>query len=89
MAQGSTQPVTEIITRVISWGVGGSKGGRCLRPTTLPRLCADCLEILGTPNFWSPKDMSKTVMKQFLYYFIFKNMVIILPHSSVQRQEFL
>jgi hypothetical protein len=29
-------------TRNISWG---GKGGRCLRLTTLPPSCADCLEI--------------------------------------------
>jgi len=30
MALGSTQPLTEISTRSISWG----KGGRCIRLTT-------------------------------------------------------
>ena len=32
MALGSTQPLTEMSTRSISWG----KGGRCVRLTTLP-----------------------------------------------------
>jgi hypothetical protein len=32
MALGSTQPLTEMNTRCISWG----KGGRCVRLTTLP-----------------------------------------------------
>jgi len=36
MALGSTQPLTEISTRSISWG----KGGRCVRLTTLPPSCA-------------------------------------------------
>ena len=70
MAQDSSQPVTEIITRVISWG-GGGKGGRRVRLATLPPLCADCLENLGALTFWIPNDLSKTVMKQILYYFIF------------------
>jgi len=46
MALGSTQPLTEISTRDISWG---GKGGRCVGLTTLPPPCADCLEI------WEPQ----------------------------------
>ena len=46
MALGSTQPLTEMSTRNISW-VG--KGGRCVGLTTLPLSCADCLEI------WEPQ----------------------------------
>jgi hypothetical protein len=46
MALGLTQPLTEMSTRNISWW---GKGGRCLGLTTLPRLCADCLEI------WEPQ----------------------------------
>jgi hypothetical protein len=45
MALGSTQHLTEISTRNISWG----KGGRCVGLTTLPTSCADCLEI------WEPQ----------------------------------
>ena len=40
MALGLTQPLTEMNTRNISWGVG---------LTTLPTSCADCLEI------WEPQ----------------------------------
>ena len=36
MALGSTQPLTEMSTRSISWG----KGGRYVRLTTLPPSCA-------------------------------------------------
>ena len=36
MALGSTQPLTEMSTRSISWG----KSGRCVRLTTLPPSCA-------------------------------------------------
>jgi hypothetical protein len=41
MALGSTQPLTEMSTRIISW----DKGGRCVGLTTLPPSCADCLKI--------------------------------------------
>ena len=43
---GSTQPLTEMSTRNISW-VG--KGGRWVGLTSLPTSCADCLEI------WEPQ----------------------------------
>ena len=43
MTLGSTQRLTEMSTRDISWG----KGGRCVGLTTLPPSCADCLEIWG------------------------------------------
>ena len=36
MALGSTQPLTEMSTRSISWG---GKSGRCVRLTTLPPSC--------------------------------------------------
>ena len=42
MAPGSTQPLTEMRTRDVSWG---GKGGRCVGLTTLPPSCADSLEI--------------------------------------------
>jgi len=44
MALGSTQPLTEMSTRSISWG---GKGGRCAVLTTLPPSRADCPEILA------------------------------------------
>ena len=40
----STQPLTEMSTRNISWG----KGGQCIGLTNLPLSCADSLEI------WEP-----------------------------------
>ena len=46
VALGSTQPLTEMSTRNIYWGV---KGVRCVGLTTLPPSCADCLEI------WEPQ----------------------------------
>jgi hypothetical protein len=42
MALGLTQPLTKMGTRNIYWG----KGGRCVRLTTLPPSCVDCLETL-------------------------------------------
>ena len=45
LALGSTQPLTEMITRNISWG---SKDGRCVGLKTLPSSGAECLEI------WAP-----------------------------------
>jgi len=56
MAMGSTQPLTEMSARVISWG--GGKGGQCVGLTTFP-LCADCLEILAASTSWSFKDLSR------------------------------
>jgi hypothetical protein len=47
MALRSTQPLTEISTRNISWG----KGGRCVGLTTLPLLCTDCIKI------WEPQPL--------------------------------
>jgi hypothetical protein len=42
MALGSTQPLTEVSNRNISWR---GKCGRCVGLTTLRTSCADCLEI--------------------------------------------
>jgi hypothetical protein len=46
VALGSTEPLTEMSTRNISWG---GKGGRCIELTTLSPSCADCLEM------WEPQ----------------------------------
>jgi len=40
MAVGSTQPLTEMSTRSISWG----KGGRCVRLTTILCRCHEIWE---------------------------------------------
>jgi hypothetical protein len=47
MALGSTQPLTEMSTRNITWG----EGGRCVGLTTLLPSCADCLKI------WEPQPL--------------------------------
>ena len=49
MALGSTQPLTEMSTRCISWG----KGSRCIRLTTLPPSCAVVMKS-GNLNFPEP-----------------------------------
>jgi hypothetical protein len=49
MALGSTQPLTEISTRCISWG----KGGLCVRLTTLPPSCAVVMKS-GNLDFLEP-----------------------------------
>jgi len=49
MALGSTQPLTEMSTRSISWG----KGGRCVSLTTLPPSCAVVTKS-GNLNFLEP-----------------------------------
>ena len=49
MALGSTQPLTEMSTRRISWG----KCGRCVRLTTLPPPCAVFVKS-GNLNFLEP-----------------------------------
>jgi len=49
MALGSTQPLTEMSTRSISWG----KGSRCVRLTNLPPSCAVVMKS-GKLNFPEP-----------------------------------
>ena len=49
MALGSTQPLTEMSIRRISWG----KCGRCVRLTTLPPSCAVVMKS-GNLNFLEP-----------------------------------
>jgi hypothetical protein len=52
MALGSTQHLTEMSTRNISWG----KGGRCVRLTTLPLTCA-VVKKSGNLNFLEPSGL--------------------------------
>jgi hypothetical protein len=47
----------------------GDKDGRCLGLITLPPLCADCLEILGSSTSWGPKDLFRPVTG-LLYLFL-------------------
>jgi hypothetical protein len=52
MALGSTQPITKMSTRIISWR---GKGGRCVGLTTLPPSCVDYLEIWEPQPSWNPR----------------------------------
>ena len=45
----------------------GNKGGRCVGLTTLSRLCAGYLEILGGSMFWSPKGLYGPTQELFLH----------------------
>ena len=54
MALGSTQPLTEMSTRSISWG----NGGRCVRLTILPPSCAVVMKS-GNVNFLDPSGPLK------------------------------
>jgi hypothetical protein len=51
MSLGSTRSPTEM-----------SKGGRCIRLTTFPISCADCLEILGSSTTYSPQGLSRIAL---------------------------
>ena len=57
---GSTQPPTDFITSIISWGYG-DKSGRSVGLKSLPPSCANCLEILGASPSWCPKGLSRSV----------------------------
>ena len=58
---GSTQPLTEISTKLPPGVEGGDKGDWCVGLTALPSLCADCLEILEASTSWSPKVLPRPV----------------------------
>jgi hypothetical protein len=55
MYMGSTQPLTKMSTRSISWG----KGGRCVGLTILPPSCADYLNKSGSFNLLQPSGPVK------------------------------
>jgi len=55
MALGSTQPLMEMSSRGISWGV---KDSRCVGLTTLALSYVDFVEILIASTFWIPQGLS-------------------------------
>ena len=65
MALGSTQPLTEMITRSISWG----KGGHCVRLTTYHRP-VPLLWNLGTLTSWNPLGPSGPVTGLLYLYLL-------------------
>jgi hypothetical protein len=81
MTLGSTQPLTQMSTRSISWG---EKGGRCVGLTTLPPSCANCLEILTASTPWNPKGLSRSVMG-LLYVLRQHILCLSLWHISVSQ----
>ena len=67
MALGSTQPLTEMSTRSISWG----KGGRCVRLTTYYHP-GPLSRNLGTLTSWNPLGLSRPAKRLFyLYIYIY------------------
>ena len=59
-ALGSTDPLTDMSTRDLPPSPpGGCKDGRCVRLTTLPPSCTDCLEILKASDSWVYKGLSR------------------------------
>jgi len=68
MALGSTQSLTEMSTRRISWG----KSGRCVWLTTLPYPCAVVMKS-GNLNFLEPSGplqaRNETDLPSFIYVF--------------------
>jgi len=63
--RGSTQPLTEMNTRIISWG----KGGRCVRLTTYHHP-VPLSRNMGTLNSWNPLGHSRPV-KGLLYLYLY------------------
>ena len=74
MALGSTQPLTEMSTRLFP----GGKGGRCLRLTTLSPPCAVVMKS-GNVNFLEPSGPLQACNRTALP----------LPLLSVSRSRFL
>jgi hypothetical protein len=75
MALGSTQPLTEMNIRNISWG----KGCRCVELTTLPPSCADCQKICL--NLLKPSGSVKACngislpFTIFHYHYVYENLM--------------
>jgi hypothetical protein len=74
MALGSTQPLTEMNTSIISWG----KGGRCIALTFLPPSCANC------HKNWElrPPGTLRASTRIALPYVIHRRKIIIKNHSN-------
>ena len=81
MALRSTQPLTEMSTRNISWG----KGGRCVRLTTLPPSCAVVTKS-GNLNFLEPSGPVQAcngTALPYVYIYIYIYIYIFFPHDNV------
>jgi len=67
---GSTQPVTEISNRIISWGGGGTKG-QGLRLITIKPSYADCLEIWVPQPSWTLQACNRPVQGLLYFYTVY------------------
>jgi len=67
MALGSNQPLIKKSTR----NIPEAKGGRCVRLTTSPTLCAECHENLGALTPWNPLGHTGPVT-ELLYLYILR-----------------
>ena len=65
MAPGSTQPLTEMSTRNLSWW----SGRWCLWLSNLPSSCVDCLNILGASISWSSLGLSR-IVQGYIFTFL-------------------
>ena len=72
MALRSTQPLVKMSNR----NIPGGKGGRCVRLTTSPNLCAECHGNLGDYTYW--KALGHTGPVTGLLY-------LFLPYHSRQK----
>jgi len=70
MALGLTQPLTEMSTRNISWGLRRP----VRRADNLTTLMCRLSWNLGASTFWNPKDLSRPVMG-LLYLFLLKQLI--------------
>jgi hypothetical protein len=83
MALGSTQPLTEMSTRSISWG----KGGRCVRLATLPLSCAVVMKS-GNLNFLEPSgplQVCNVTALPFFTLFVRNNVSFIHSKSAISQ----
>jgi len=79
MALGSTQPLTEMSTRCISWG----KGGRCVRLTNLPPSCANVMKS-GDLNFLEPSGPLQACNRTA---YLLQCLAIFIPHLPFERRK--
>jgi hypothetical protein len=73
MALGSTQPLTEMSTRNISWGVKAVDAQADNLTTFMCRLSKN----LGAANSWNPKGLSRPVMGLLLRYISFAHATVL------------
>jgi hypothetical protein len=85
MALGSTQPLTEMSTRNISWGVN-TAGAYGWQPTTfMCRLSRN----LGASTSWNPLGLSRHLMEllYLLYIYLYRHIFLCICFFSVGKYE--